>query len=409
MNISCTSATPGARPTAIARRRSSSNVLSPLRNFLVSSGCKGCRGRVQHGDGGGGRVASRALRDSHRRDRAGGEARGIAHALARRRRAGDDGHAVEPEHGQAARELRLRCRVRHPAVPRACRSGREGRARVGRDARAGEALRAPDHRQGGRYRRARMHALPVPAAAHSGGGRARRSTSSTRRRPLRASCGGASNPPVCCRMVGSPGPRQFWTTGAVADVEPIVRNCGARPSRSMPSDHGGTMMRRHARRRRSLVVLAAALCLREAVRGREHRDPLGSLRRSAHLRGRSRVDVLRARLGADAESRRPAAAPVRRIARAGGGVLGRRRQPRARSMGAAQRRARARAKLVRRAGSAVPQVPRRVCARHQRFCREESRRDRRRVSRACCPCRASTSSAIRCAPCITATWDRARG
>ena len=73
------------------------------------------------------------------------------------------------------------------------------------------------------------------------------------------------------------------------------------------------------------------------------RDSLGSLRRSAHLRGRSRVDVLRARLGADAESRRPAAAPVWRIAREGGGVLGRRCQPRARSMGAAQRRARSRA------------------------------------------------------------------
>ena len=69
---------------------------------------------------------------------------------------------------------------------------------------------------------------------------------------------------------------------------------------------------------------------------------------------------------------RPAAAPVRRIARTRRRVLGRRREPRARSLGTAERRARTRARLVRRAGSDVPEISRRVRARHQRLRREES-------------------------------------
>ena len=43
------------------------------------------------------------------------------------------------------------------------------------------------------------------------------------------------------------------------------------------------------------------------------------------------------------------------------------------------------------------------------FAAKNPERDRRRNIASCCPCRASTSYSIRCAPCTTATWDRARG
>ena len=81
----------------------------------------------------------------------------------------------------------------------------------------------------------------------------------------------------------------------------------------------------------AVAAVAFALCsaapfyLRTTPRCRVHRDSLGSLRCAAHLCGRSRVDVLRAWLGADAKPGQPAAAPLRRIARARGGILGRRR------------------------------------------------------------------------------------
>ena len=164
-----------------------------ITEFLVSQGREGCRGRVQHGDGCRGRVASRTLRHSDRRDRAGGEARGIAHALARRRRAGDDRHVVEPEYREAARELWLRCGVRHPAVSGACRSGRERGARVGRDARAGAGATC-----GPSSTREATSSCSDARTTRSCGRSfrkwpGRRSTSSIRRRPLRASCGAASN------------------------------------------------------------------------------------------------------------------------------------------------------------------------------------------------------------------------
>ena len=64
------------------------------------------------------------------------------------------------------------------------------------DARAGQALRAADRRQGRRYHRPRMHALSVPAAAHSGGG----GTGGRYHRPCDACCARAAAPPRISRI-----------------------------------------------------------------------------------------------------------------------------------------------------------------------------------------------------------------
>ena len=65
--------------------------------------------------------------------------------------------------------------------------------------------------------------------------------------------------------------------------------------------------------------------------------------------------------------------------------------------------------LVRRSGSAVPEIPRRVRPWHQRLCRQESCCRWPGSTVSCCRCRVSTSCSILCAPFTTATWVRPRG
>ena len=128
MKTFCTSATRVSRHTAIAR-----GVRDRARHrhhgISRQPGCQGDRRGVQHGHGRRGRVAARAFRDADRRDRAGRQARGFPHTLARGRRAGDDRHACRARIWQAAGELRFRRGVRHPALSRARRPGRERGAR----------------------------------------------------------------------------------------------------------------------------------------------------------------------------------------------------------------------------------------------------------------------------------------
>ena len=118
--------------------------------------------------------------------------------------------------------------------------------------------------------------------------------------------------------------------------------------------------------------VAVARCRVE--RRPQSRDSLGSIRRPAHLCRRPRIDVLRQRLGPSAEPGQSAAAPLRRIARTRGRVLGGRLAP-ARPMGAVEWRPGARQSLVRGTGPDVPEVSGCLRPGHQRLWQGPSRND----------------------------------
>ena len=194
-----------------------------ITEFLVSQGAKADRGGMQHRDGGRGRVAARAL--SRMPIVAIEPAVKPAASRTRSRVVGvlaTTGTLSSPNigkllanYGSDVEFVIQPCPGLADQVEKGELASDETRALVRRYVR-------PIVDKGGGHCRAGMHALSVPALDHSGSGR----TGGRHHRPGDARCARAAAPARIRGSVercGRPGTEQFWTTGTVEIVGPIVR------------------------------------------------------------------------------------------------------------------------------------------------------------------------------------------